>query len=628
MKESRVKRVILLVLLILLVSTSMYTNTQASTVHNSMHFVTSSAYGGFVAVSMPNGEVLFWGKNRLLSSSTPAIVTGLPANTVKISSGLNHTMALTSSGTVWVVGGNYYGQLGLGDTNERNIWTQIPGITGARDISAGQTISFIIRNDGTLVAAGSTFANALGLTDPTNSKLTFTQIPEVSNAVKVYSGTTLSGVILSDGGVMLTGDGARSAFNSSSGVQVFTRVPGVSNAVELALHDGYLIRTSGNRVYVGGANNWGELGVGHGNVVTNMQLLPHTDIIGIHKNGSHSYMLTSAGKVLSAGSGSYGLGRVADESQRMVFGEVTGMSGVKSITGNGDALHMMIDDGRIFSIGWSFNGILGNGSTEHTRTPVEAHLSATYKIQHYQQNVTGTDYTLVDTDNLRGRFQQTMTAVAKTYTGFTQNTTHPSRIASGVNIDGTLTLRLYYDRNTYTVTYKNWDNTTLKTETVRYTGSATPPANPTRLGYTFTGWNTNSTNVVANRTITAQFSANTNTPYKVEHYKENTADDEYTLFETTNHTGTTDATVSAIAKVYANYTQNTTHPSRVASGTVLPDGTRVLRLYYAINKYNVKYQDKDGNMVESQTIKHGNNSTLPFAPSKPGYDFNGWVEKP
>ena len=628
MKESSIKRVIVLVLIILIASTSMYTKSQASTVHSSMHFVTSSSYGGFVAVNMPNGEVLFWGKNRLLSSSTPAIVTGLPANTVKISSGLNHTMALTSSGTVWVVGGNHAGQLGLGDTNERNIWTQVPGITGAHDINAGQTTSFIIRNDGTLVAAGSTFANALGLTDPTNCKLTFTQIPEVSNAVKVYSGTTLSGVILGDGGVMLTGDGARSAFNSSSGIQVFTRVPGVSNAVELALHDGYLIRTSGNRVYVGGANNWGELGVGHGNVVTNMQLLPHTDIIGIHKNGSHSYMLTSEGKVLSAGSGSYGLGRVADESQRMVFDEITGMFGVKSITGNVDALHMMIDDGRIFSIGYGFNGILGDGSTTASRTPVEAHLSAPYKIQHYQQNVTGTGYTLEDTDNLRGRFQQTMAATPKTYTGFTQNTTHPSRIESGTNIDGTLTLRLYYDRNTYIVTYRDYDNSVLKTETVRYGGNATPPANPSRIGYTFTGWNTNSTNVVANRTIKAQFSANTNTPYKVEHYKENTADDEYTLFETTNHTGTTDTTVSAVAKVYANYTQNTTHPSRIASGTVLPDGTRVFKLYYSVDRHSVQYKDKDGGVVETQTIKHGNNSTLPDAPEIPGYDFNGWVEKP
>ena len=62
MKESSIKRVIVLVLIILIASTSMYTKSQASTVHSSMHFVTSSAYGGFVAVNMPNGEVLFWGK--------------------------------------------------------------------------------------------------------------------------------------------------------------------------------------------------------------------------------------------------------------------------------------------------------------------------------------------------------------------------------------------------------------------------------------------------------------------------------------------------------------------------------------------------------------------------------------
>ena len=359
-----------------------------------------------------------------------------------------------------------------------------------------------------------------------------------------------------------------------------------------------------------------------------MQLLPHTDIIGIHKNGSHSYMLTNAGKVLSAGSGSYGLGRVADESQRMVFDEITGMSEVKSITCNVYALHMMIDDGRIFSIGHGFNGILGDGSTTASRTPVEAHLSAPYKIQHYQQNVTGTGYTLESTDNLRGRFQQTMTATPKAYTGFTQNTTHASRVASGINIDGTLVMKLYYDRNTYTVTYRNHDNSVLKTETVRYGGNATPPANPSRIGYTFSSWSTNANNVTAARTVTAQYTANTNTAYKVEHYKENTADDGYTLFETTNHTGTTDTTVSAVAKVYANYSENTTHPSRLASGTVLANGTRVFKLYYSVDRHNVQYQDKDGGVVETQTIKHGNNSTLPDAPVIPGYNFGGWVEKP
>jgi hypothetical protein len=44
---------------------------------------------------------------------------------------------------------------------------------------------------------------------------------------------------------------------------------------------------------------------------------------------------------------------------------------------------------------------------------------------------------------------------AKTYTDFTENTSHTSRVASGrIAAAGTLVLRLYYDRNVYSVCLK------------------------------------------------------------------------------------------------------------------------------------------------------------------------------
>ncbi|MCK9320351.1 InlB B-repeat-containing protein, partial [Methanoculleus sp.] len=66
----------------------------------------------------------------------------------------------------------------------------------------------------------------------------------------------------------------------------------------------------------------------------------------------------------------------------------------------------------------------------------------------------------------------------------------------------------------FTVTFKDWNGTTLKSQTTTYGGSVTPPTNPTRTGYTFTGWDDNSyTYVESNLTITAQYTANTYTVY-------------------------------------------------------------------------------------------------------------------
>ena len=65
--------------------------------------------------------------------------------------------------------------------------------------------------------------------------------------------------------------------------------------------------------------------------------------------------------------------------------------------------------------------------------------------------------------------------------------------------------------NEYTVTFKDWDGTVLKTETVVEGNAATAPADPTREGYTFTGWSADFTNVTSDLIVTAQYTINSYT---------------------------------------------------------------------------------------------------------------------
>ena len=63
--------------------------------------------------------------------------------------------------------------------------------------------------------------------------------------------------------------------------------------------------------------------------------------------------------------------------------------------------------------------------------------------------------------------------------------------------------------DTFTVTFKDYDGRVLKTQSgVAKGSSATPPANPSRTGYTFSGWIGNYTNVTANTTVTAKYTPN------------------------------------------------------------------------------------------------------------------------
>ena len=59
--------------------------------------------------------------------------------------------------------------------------------------------------------------------------------------------------------------------------------------------------------------------------------------------------------------------------------------------------------------------------------------------------------------------------------------------------------------NMHTVTFKDWNNTTLKTESVYDGENATPPAVNERDGYTFIGWDGSYTTVTEDRTLTAQY---------------------------------------------------------------------------------------------------------------------------
>ena len=57
----------------------------------------------------------------------------------------------------------------------------------------------------------------------------------------------------------------------------------------------------------------------------------------------------------------------------------------------------------------------------------------------------------------------------------------------------------------FTVTFKDYDGSVLKTETVESGKSATAPSAPTREGYTFTGWDKSFDQITEDLTVTAQY---------------------------------------------------------------------------------------------------------------------------
>ncbi|MCL2746050.1 MAG: Ig-like domain-containing protein [Coriobacteriia bacterium] len=76
---------------------------------------------------------------------------------IQAASGRWHNLALRDDGTLWSWGRNPLGQLGLGDTIDRNVPSQIkvPDVTSWSYVAAGTYASFAIATDGTLWSWGS-----------------------------------------------------------------------------------------------------------------------------------------------------------------------------------------------------------------------------------------------------------------------------------------------------------------------------------------------------------------------------------------------------------------------------------------------------------------------------------------
>lgn len=116
---------------------------------------------------------------------------------------------------------------------------------------------------------------------------------------------------------------------------------------------------------------------------------------------------------------------------------------------------------------------------------------ATYTVEHYKENLEGSSYTLEETENLTYNIEELVTLVPKTYPGFSYN--ESLGVKSGeVPTDGSLTLKAYYDRKSYTVEFVTNGGSDIAKHSYKYMSPVTKPTDPTKLGYDFLGWHSDS----------------------------------------------------------------------------------------------------------------------------------------
>lgn len=109
-----------------------------------------------------------------------------------------------------------------------------------------------------------------------------------------------------------------------------------------------------------------------------------------------------------------------------------------------------------------------------------------YEVHHYLERLEGA-YPAVphEKDNLRGETGAWTAAAAKSYDGFTPIEFEQKRIKA----DDSTVVEIFYDRNSYLLTYKDSLSAGVyASQTYKYGAAVTAIADPTKTGYTFTGW--------------------------------------------------------------------------------------------------------------------------------------------
>lgn len=143
----------------------------------------------------------------------------------------------------------------------------------------------------------------------------------------------------------------------------------------------------------------------------------------------------------------------------------------------------------------------------------EANGDTSYKVEYYYENQSKTRYELVDTVELLGLTDTEANIVPEKKEHFTVNKTK-SKLNGNITGDGTLVLKVYYTRKTYTVSVSGANVSILGAGIYSY-GEKVTLSTTTNIGCEFEGWYAGDNLVSTDMTYTCDISSNINAKFTV-----------------------------------------------------------------------------------------------------------------
>ena len=297
--------------------------------------------------------------------------------------GRNHTFILKNDDTLWGCGQNNYGQLGLGDNTDRNTFTKITTNTDdIKSVYCGGYHTLILKNDGTLWGCGDNSCGQLGLGNTINRN-TFTQITTNADNIKeICCGYNHTLILKNDGTLWSCGenDVGQLGLGDKTNRTVFTQITTNTNNIKeiyCGAHHNFILKNDGT-LWGCGYNDAGQLGlVNTTNRTTFTQVTTNADDIkSVYCGSGYTLILKNDGTLWGCGYNEYGQLGLGDTISRNTFTQVTtNTDDIKSVYCGMNHTLILENDGTLWSCGDNQYGQLGLGDTNNRYTFTQATIN-------------------------------------------------------------------------------------------------------------------------------------------------------------------------------------------------------------------------------------------------------------
>jgi alpha-tubulin suppressor-like RCC1 family protein len=313
---------------------------------------------------LTSGGVRCWGNNGSgqlgtgtnWTSMAPAPVSGLSGGAVAVVAGANHSCARMANGTVKCWGSNGSGQLGIGSFADSNVPMDVLGLSSVAVISAGGNHSCAVTTSqmGKCWGANSSGELGNGSNSSSSTPVDVGAPPLTPTPTPTRTQTPTRTATPTPTPTFTPGPASISAFAA-----------GTSHTCALTLS--------------GGVKCWGRNDVGQfGNGTTTNSQAPTAvtglgNVTGISSGNAHTCVLTTSGGIKCWGLNDRGqLGNGTTHSYITTPVDVSGLtSGATAVEAGNSHACALTTEGGVKCWGINDFGQLGNGTTDHSVTPVD-----------------------------------------------------------------------------------------------------------------------------------------------------------------------------------------------------------------------------------------------------------------